>query len=58
MTTISDKFSSVWTFATDLPSNDPLSFVLLLVGSACLHEWALIHYLAGVMFVLPSWTDN
>ena len=58
MTSISDKLSSTWTFLSEMPANDTLSFLLLVVAAACLHEWALIHYLAGGMIVPFAWVNN
>ena len=58
MTSISDKFSEMWTFVSEMPSNDPVSLLLFLLGAACLHEWAFIHYAAEVAFLLPTWAND
>ena len=58
MTSISDKLSTTWTFLSEMPANDTLSFLLLVVAAACLHEWAFIHYLAGIMIVPSAWVNN
>jgi hypothetical protein len=59
MTSISDKMSTTWTFISELPSQDPLSLVLLIVAAACLHEWALIHYAAmAVTSFVFAWTGD
>ena len=58
MTSISDKWSTTWTYATGLPSGDTAEFLYFLVGALCMHEWAIIHYLAMIMIVIPSWTGD
>ena len=58
MTSISDKLSTTWTFLSEMPANDTLSFLLLVVAAACLHEWALIHYGAGLFIVPSAWVNN
>ena len=58
MTSISDKLSTTWTFLSEMPANDTLSFLLLVVAAACLHEWAFIHYVAGFMIVPNAWVNK
>ena len=58
MTSITDKLGSVWTFATEMPSDDITSFVLLVVAGLALHEWAIIHYAANFLFTGFSWAND
>ena len=58
MSSISDKLAATQTFLTEMPSNDITSFILLVVAGLCLHEWAFIHYAAGILTVYNSWTNN
>ena len=58
MTTISDKLSTTWSTLTDMPSNDTQSFLLMLVAALCLNEWAIIHYAAMFLLVIPAWTGD
>ena len=58
MTSIADQFDSVWTYVSEMPSNDMTSFLLLVVGGLALHEWALIHYLGGFLYISNSWADD
>ena len=55
---ISDKMSTAWTFVSDMPSNDTLSFLLFVVAAACLNEWAWVHYLAMGIFSGTAWIGN
>ena len=58
MTSISDKMSTTWTFLSEMPANDTLSFILLVVAAACLNEWAFVHYIAGILVVPNGWVNN
>ena len=39
-------------------NDDITSFALLVVASLCLHEWAFIHYAAGVVISTPAWSGD
>ena len=58
MTSIADQFDSVWTYVSEMPSNDMTSFLMLVVGGLAMHEWAFIHYAACFLFVSKSWADD
>ena len=58
MTSITDKLGSVWTFASEMPSDDITSFVLLVVAGLALHEWAIIHYWAGYLTLGETWAND
>ena len=58
MTTISDKLSSTWTFISEMPSKDTVSFRLLLVAAASIHEFALVKYLAMAGVGGNAWVNN
>ena len=58
MTSIADKLDSVWTFVSEMPSNDMTSFAVLVVGALALHEWAIIHYAANFLFTGFSWAND
>jgi hypothetical protein len=58
MTSISDKMSTTWTFISEMPSNDTLSFLLLLVAATCFHEFALVHYFILFFVSGNAWTNN
>ena len=58
MTSIEDKLDEMWTFLSEMPEKDTLSFVLMLVAAFCLNEWAIIHYIAFVMTSGQAWTNN
>ena len=58
MTSISDKMSTTWTFLSEMPANDTLSFILLVVAAACFNEWAFIHYIALIVIAPNGWVNK
>ena len=58
MTSITDKLDSVWTSISGMPSDDIISFVLLVVAGLTIHEWALVHYISGFFTIKDTWADN
>ena len=58
MTSITDKITTDWTFMWEMPSKDLLSFILFVVAALCLHEWAVIHYMANIAITGGGWTGN
>jgi hypothetical protein len=58
MTSISDQISTATTYLSDMIDNDTLSFVLFVVSSLCMHEWAFIHYAAMATISTPAWSGN